>query len=82
MLSQATSKDNQVIIVSEPSAEATRRVRTRRYTLACCRSSAAPNDTPGCADAQPISVHTDVLAGETVCGFGFEAFQVGEGSHR
>jgi hypothetical protein len=62
MLSQATSKDNQVIIVSEPSAEATRRVRTRRYTPTLRRSSTAPNDTPGCADAQPISVHTEVLA--------------------
>ena len=47
-----------VIIVSEPSAEAARRVRTDRSTPARSCSSAAHNDTPRHADARPISVHT------------------------
>jgi hypothetical protein len=48
-----------MIIVSEPSAEATQPVRTVRYTPACRRSSAALNDIPRDADAVPISVHTE-----------------------
>jgi hypothetical protein len=55
-----------VIIVSESSAEATRRVRTGRYTPADSRSSAARNETPWYAEARPISVHTEVLAGVEV----------------
>ena len=45
-----------MIIVSEPSAEATQAVRTARYTPAHHRSSAAHNDTPRHADVRPISV--------------------------
>jgi hypothetical protein len=52
-----------MIIISEPSAEATRPVRTSRYTSARLRSSTARNDTLRCADVRPISVHTGVLAG-------------------
>jgi hypothetical protein len=48
-----------VIIVSESSAEATRRGRTGRYTPARSRSSVAHNDTPRHPDARPISVHTE-----------------------
>jgi hypothetical protein len=55
--------DSQLIIVSESSAEATRRVRTGRYTLAHSRSSAAQNDTPRYREAREISVHTEVLSG-------------------
>jgi hypothetical protein len=51
-----------MIIVSEPSAEATQSVRMGRYTPARRRSSAADNDTPSYADARPISVHTAVFA--------------------
>jgi hypothetical protein len=51
-----------VIIVSEPSAKVARRVRTGRSTPARSRSSAAHNDIPRYADAQRISVHTEVLA--------------------
>jgi hypothetical protein len=50
-----------MIIVSEPSAKATRPVRTGRYTPARSRSSAAHNGTPRYADARPISVHTNLL---------------------
>lgn len=50
-----------MIVVSEPSAETTRRVRTRRSTPAHSRSSAAHNDTPRHADARPISVHTEEI---------------------
>ena len=50
-----------VIIVSEPSAEAARRIRMGRYTPARSRSSAAHNDPPRYADAWQISVHTEVL---------------------
>ena len=52
-----------LIIVSEPSAEAARRVRTGRYTPARSRSSAAHNDIPRHADSQPISVHTEEVTG-------------------
>ncbi len=52
-----------MIIVSEPSAEATRRVRTERCAPARSRSSAVHNNTPGYADARPISVHTEECAG-------------------
>jgi hypothetical protein len=48
-----------MIVVSESSAEVTQLGRTRRYTPAGCRSSAARNDTPRYADARPISVHTE-----------------------
>jgi hypothetical protein len=48
-----------VIIVSESSAEAVRRVRTGRYPPARNHSSAAHNDTPKQANAQQISVHTE-----------------------
>jgi hypothetical protein len=51
-----------MIIVSESSAEATRRVRTGRSTPVCSRSSAARNDTPGKQTTRPISVHAEVLA--------------------
>jgi len=47
-----------VIIVSEPSAEAARPVRTDQSTLARSRSSAAHNDPPRHADAQPVRVYT------------------------
>jgi hypothetical protein len=50
-----------VLIVSEPSAEAARRVRTRRSSPVRSRSSATHNDTPRHSDARPISVHTEVL---------------------
>jgi hypothetical protein len=52
-----------VIIVSESSAEATRRVRAGRSTPVHSRSSAAHNDTSSHSDARRISVHTEVLAG-------------------
>lgn len=48
-----------MIIVSESSAEVTLRVRTERCATVRSRSSAAHNDSPGHADAQPISVHTN-----------------------
>jgi hypothetical protein len=48
-----------VIIVSGPSAEATRRVRISRYALACSRSSAVRNGTPRHVSARSISVHTE-----------------------
>jgi hypothetical protein len=51
-----------VIIVSEPSAEVTRRVLTERSVPVRSRSSAAHNDTLRYSDARPISVHTKVLA--------------------
>jgi hypothetical protein len=47
-----------VIIVSEPSAETARRVRTDRSISARSPSSAAHNNTPTYTDAQPINVHT------------------------
>jgi hypothetical protein len=50
---------SQVIIVSEPSAEAARRASTGRSIPTRSRSSAARNDTPKHADARPISVHTE-----------------------
>jgi hypothetical protein len=59
-------KDSSVIIVSEPSAEVARRVRTGRSAPVRSRSSAAYNDTPRYADARPISVHTEVLTGISV----------------
>jgi hypothetical protein len=49
----------QVIIISEPSAEPARRVRTGRSLSARSGSSAALNDTPRHADARPTSVHTE-----------------------
>jgi hypothetical protein len=49
-----------MIIVSDPSADATRPFRTGRYTAARRRSSAARGDTPRYASARPISVHTEV----------------------
>jgi hypothetical protein len=52
-----------MIIVSEPSAEATQPVHTSRYTPARRRSSAARNDTLRYADAQRISVHTEEVTG-------------------
>jgi hypothetical protein len=52
-----------MIIVSEPSAEATQPVRTERSIPACSRSSAAHNDTPKHADARPIRVHTEEVTG-------------------
>jgi hypothetical protein len=52
---------DQVIIVSEQSADATPPVRTERPTSARSRSSAAPYDTPWYTDARPISVHTEVF---------------------
>jgi hypothetical protein len=53
----------QVIIVSEPSADAGRRDRTGRSIPVRSRSSATHNDTPRHLDALPIRVHTEVLAG-------------------
>ena len=50
-----------MIIISEPSAKATQLVRTCRSTLARRRASAARGDALRYADAQPISVHTEVL---------------------
>jgi len=47
-----------VIIVSEPSADGARRVRTGRCIPRRSRSSVAYNDTPRHADAQRIRVHT------------------------
>jgi hypothetical protein len=52
-----------MIIVSEPSAEATQPVRMGRYAPARRRSSAACNDTLRYAVARPISVHTEEVAG-------------------
>ena len=63
---QPSALARNMIIVSRPSAEATQPVSTGRYTPARRRSSAARNDTPRCADAQPISVHTEVLEGVAV----------------
>lgn len=54
-----TKPHSQVIIVSEPSAEAARRASTGRSIPARSRSSATHNDTPRHADARPISVHTE-----------------------
>jgi hypothetical protein len=48
-----------MIIISEPSAEATQPVRTGRYLSVGCRGSAAHSDTPSHADAWLISVHTE-----------------------
>jgi hypothetical protein len=45
------------IIVSEPSADATRSGRTDRSAPARCRSSMACNDTHRYANARPIRVH-------------------------
>jgi hypothetical protein len=59
LTSQRHRWGDQVIIVSEPSADATRRVRTERPTSARSRSSAPHNDTPWYTDARPISVHTE-----------------------
>jgi hypothetical protein len=47
-----------MIIVSEPSAEATQPVRTGRYTPTRHSSSAARNDTHRYAKAPANSVHT------------------------
>jgi hypothetical protein len=59
----ALSKSHsQVIIVSEPSAEAARRASTGRSIPARSRNSTPHNDTPQHADARPISVHAEVLA--------------------
>jgi hypothetical protein len=55
-----------MIIVSESSTEATRPVRTGRSIPARSRSSAVHNDTPKHADARPIRVHTEVVAGVSV----------------
>jgi hypothetical protein len=55
-----------MIIISEPSADATRPVRPDRFAPGRRRSSAARNDTPRHADAQLISVHTAVLTGTLV----------------
>jgi hypothetical protein len=52
-----------VIIVSEPSAEATRPVSTGRYIPVRSRSSAAHNDTPRYADVRRIRVHTEEVTG-------------------
>lgn len=52
-----------VITVSEPSAKATRLVRTEQYAPAHSRSSAAHNDALRHENARPISVHTqEVIA--------------------
>jgi hypothetical protein len=48
-----------MIIVSEPSAETARRVRTDRSISARSPSSAAHNNTPTYTDARPINVHTE-----------------------
>jgi hypothetical protein len=48
-----------MIIVSDPSAEATQPVRTGQYTPAHRRSSPARDDIVRYADARPISVHTE-----------------------
>lgn len=48
-----------MIIVSDPSADATRPFRTGRYTAARRRSSTARSDTPRYTGARPISVHTE-----------------------
>jgi hypothetical protein len=58
-----------VIIVSEPSANATRRVRTGRFTPARTTSSAARNNTARYAGAPPISVHTEALSPATSAGW-------------
>jgi hypothetical protein len=55
-----------MIILSEPSAKATRPVRTDRHAPTHSPSSTVHNDTPGQTDAQPISVHTEVLEGVSV----------------
>jgi len=52
-----------MIIVSEPSAKAARRVRVDRSSPACNRRVAARSDTPRQAQARQISVHTEVLTG-------------------
>jgi len=51
-----------MIIVSKPSAEATRLADTGRYRPTRSRSSAAHNDTPKHTNVQWISVHTAVVA--------------------
>jgi hypothetical protein len=48
-----------MIIVSEPSAEATQPVRTARYTPTHHRISAARNDTHRYANTRPLRVHTE-----------------------
>jgi hypothetical protein len=47
-----------MIIISQPSAEAARRVHTERSSRARSRRRATRSDTPMHANAQPISVHT------------------------
>jgi hypothetical protein len=59
----APSSVAQVIIISESSAQPVRPVRTGRSTPAHSYSSAVHNDTLRLADARPISVHTEVVAG-------------------
>jgi hypothetical protein len=54
-----SSWGSRLIIVSESSAEAARRVRTGRYTPVRSRSSAARKDTPRYANVRRISVHTE-----------------------
>ena len=56
---KATSMGDHVIIVSKPSADATRRVRTGWCTPARSRSSVAHSATPWWTNARPISVHTE-----------------------
>jgi hypothetical protein len=51
------------IVISESPAKVTQPVHTRRYTPGGCRSSRPRNYTPRYSDAQPISVHTEVVAG-------------------
>jgi hypothetical protein len=58
-LGVASQMTPNMIIISEPSPEATQPVRTGRYTPARRRSSAACNDTPRYADGRPISVHIE-----------------------
>jgi hypothetical protein len=52
-----------LIIVSEPSAEATRPVRTGQSAPACSRSSAVRSATPRYAGTRPIRVHTEEVTG-------------------
>jgi hypothetical protein len=54
-----------MIIVSKPSAKATKPGRTSRYKPARRRSSAARNDTRRQVDARPISVHTKCSQGSS-----------------
>jgi hypothetical protein len=50
-----------MIIISESSAKAAQPVRTGRSAPVCSCSSAAHHDTHQQADAQRISVHTEVI---------------------